>query len=322
MAAEVLHRQETSRSQAFLRTDTTDYRAAFSSLALKQPRTNRLAAWMVDPDAPFCEQPPAKRIQLVLYSVHRVEAQLTKQTKPVDDIITLFARLALLNGYSAISKITSVSHGQSQGGRGSHSGRRNSGGAGQKTLGSKLTSGAGGNGSGGPSKRPMKRGGGGGDGEDRPSKRKKPSNEPQGQNVYLCIVFQLDQQSPERDEDHPCKKKKFATLEGLIDHHLRIHVGHIQCPDCLVRKGTTTDMGKHTRNANCTPPTIIRPEIVVHGESVHSVRTWDALCREVAPNGQILYDMARNIDSMYPKCLSSGNTRRWVGLFDQDHLLT
>jgi len=183
--------------------------SAFSSLATEQPQINLLAVWASDENAPFGEQPPAKRVQGVLCSVYNFEVCFTKQTKPVNDILAVIARLALRNGYAAISQITSASYGQSRGGRGSHSGRRNSGGAGQSASGSTVPPGAGNDG-GGPSKHPMKRGGGG-DGEGNPNKKKKP-NEQQGSDVHYCIVFELSQPSPK----HPCRDKRFTTLESAM----------------------------------------------------------------------------------------------------------
>ncbi|KAG0136926.1 hypothetical protein HOY82DRAFT_478216 [Tuber indicum] len=293
MAAEIIHCPESSTARAFVHTDAL---SRFSSLAMKQPLANRLADWMSDDDAPWREQPPVKRIQLVLYSVHKFEVHFTEQTKPINNILAVIARLALRNGYTTISQITSASYGQSHGGRGSHSARRNSGGAGQNTSGSAVPSGAR-DGGGGPSKRPMKREGGG-DGEGNPNKKKKLLNEPQGSGGHRCVVFELNQQSPERNGDHPCKDKQFITLESAIDHHLRIHVGHIQCPTCLIRKGTNTDMGKHMRTASCAPPVKIRDEVAAHGEDVRKVKSWDDLRRQVAPNGKIQYDMASNIDNL------------------------
>ncbi|CUS10136.1 unnamed protein product [Tuber aestivum] len=290
MAAEVIYHPISNKTRAFVHADAL---SAFSLLAMKQPRTNRLAAWMLDEDAPFGEQPPAKRIQVILCSVHKVQVQFTKQTKPVNNIVAVIARLALQNGYPLIARITSASHGQSHGGRTSHSGRRNNGDTGQNAPGFSVPSGAG-NGGGGPSKRSTKRGGGG-DGEGNPSKKKKLSDEPQGPETHPCIVYQL---LTEGKDKHPCKDKLFTTLESAVDHHLRIHVGHIQCPTCLIRKGTSTDMGKHLRTAGCTPPAKIREEIVAHGDSVRRVKSWDDLKEQVAPNGKIKYDMASDIDNL------------------------
>jgi len=126
----------------------------------------------------------------------------------------VFARLALRNGYAAISQITSASYGQSHGGHASHSGRGSGSGAGQSAPGATVPQGAG-NGGSGPSKRPMKRGGSG-DGEGGPNKKKKLSNEPQGPCLFRCIIFELNQQSPEANEDHPCRGKRFVTLEGVV----------------------------------------------------------------------------------------------------------
>ena len=80
-------------------------------------------------------------------------------------------------------------------------------------------------------------------------------------------------------------------------------MGHIQCPTCLIRKGTNTDMGKHLRAGNCAPPAGIRPEVENYGESVRKVKTWDDFRRRVAPAGKIQYDMVNHVDSMYPKFL-------------------
>lgn len=197
---------EPKRTREFAHSDAL---SAFSSLATEQPRTNRLAAWIHDEHAPFSEQPPAQRIQVVLYSVHKFEVHFTKQTKPVNDFVAVYARLALLNGYAAISQITSASYGQSHGGHASHSGQRNSGGAGQNAPGSTVPPGAGDGGS-GPGKRLMKRGGNG-DGEGNPNKKKKVSNESQGSGPFRCIIPQLRRKSPEGD----CAKS-FADLVAVV----------------------------------------------------------------------------------------------------------
>ena len=197
---------EPKRTQEFAHTDAP---SPFSSLAMKQPRTNRLAAWIQDEHAPFSEQPPAQRIQVVLYSVHKFEVHFTKQTKPANDIVAVIARLALLNGYAAISQITSASYVQSHGGHANYSGQRNNGGAGQNAPGSTVPLGAG-NGGSDPSKRLMKRGGSG-DGEGNPNKKKKVSNEPQGSGPFRCIIPQLRQRPAEGD----CAKS-FADLVAVV----------------------------------------------------------------------------------------------------------
>ncbi|PWW73270.1 hypothetical protein C7212DRAFT_365796 [Tuber magnatum] len=288
MATEVARHLQSSSARQLVHAGAL---SPFSSLAMMQPQTNRLAAWMLDPDAPFCEQPPAKRIHGVLHSVHEVEVRFAKQTKPVDDIVAVIARFVLRNGYAAISQITNASNGQSRGDRGSQSSQRNSGGTGQNAPGSTVPLGAG-NGGGDPSKRPIKRGGSG-DGEGNPNKKKKVSNEPHSPEQRRCIVYRL---SAERGENHPCKDKWFETLGSAIEHYLRMHVAHIQCQTCLIRKGTTTDMGKHKQARGCTPPTKIRDEISVHGENIRKVKSWDDLERQVAPNGKIQYDIASGID--------------------------
>ena len=71
-----------------------------------------------------------------------------------------------------------------------------------------------------------------------------------------------------------------------------------------------TDMNKHKQTAGCTrPPAEIREEIKIHGRNIHDVRSWDELERQVAPNGEIQYDMVNNIDSMHPKFLGGDDTR-------------
>lgn len=58
-------------------------------------------------------------------------------------------------------------------------------------------------------------------------------------------------------------------------------------------------MGKHEKT--CTRPLAKIPEeIKNYGESIRKVKTWDEFVRQVAPDGEIQYDMASNIDSMYP----------------------
>lgn len=207
MAAADFRCPEPGTTQKFTHIDAP---SPFSLLATEQPQINLLAVWVLDEDGPFGEQPPAKRVQGVLYSVYNFEVRFTKQTEPANDIVAVIARLALRNEYAAISQITSAPYGQGRGGRGSHSGRRNSGGLGQSASGSTVPLGAG-NGGGGPSKHPMKRGGGG-DGEGNPNKKKKLSNEQQGSDAHYCIVFELSQPSPK----HPCKDKRFTTLDSAV----------------------------------------------------------------------------------------------------------
>ena len=85
-------------------------------------------------------------------------------------------------------------------------------------------------------------------------------------------------------------------------------MGHMQCSKCLIRKGTQTDMGKHEKT--CTrPPAKIPEEIKNYGESIRKVKSWDEFVRQVAPDGEIQYDMASNIDSMYPKLLGDDTQR-------------
>ncbi|PUU76032.1 hypothetical protein B9Z19DRAFT_992222 [Tuber borchii] len=298
MATAVVCCPEPKRTREFAHTDAP---SLFSSLVMKQPRTNRLAAWIHDEHAPFSEQPPAQRIQVVLYSVYKFEVDFTEQTEPANDFVAVITRLALRNGYAALSQITSASYGQSHRGHVSHSGQRNSGGAGQNAPGPTVPPGAG-NGGGSPSKRPVKRGGNG-DGEGNPNKKKKVSNEPQQDlSPYYCIIPGLRGESAEGD----CAKP-FADLPGIVNHHLRKHVGHIQCDMCFARKGTMTDMNKHHKRA-CAPPAKIRKEIEIHGRNIRDVKSLDELKRQVAPNGEIQYDMASNIDKLPQSSADDGNT--------------
>lgn len=83
------------------------------------------------------------------------------------------------------------------------------------------------------------------------------------------------------------------------DHHLSIHVKHLQCLTCLTRKGTSQDILKHQRAAGCSPPVMIRQEITTHGEDICKANTWEELSAVVAPGGKIVYDALSQIDSEY-----------------------
>lgn len=57
---------------------------------------------------------------------------------------------------------------------------------------------------------------------------------------------------------------------------------------------------KHHNAAGCTPPFIVREEIISHGEAVRNAKTLDELASIVAPGGNIVYDIATGVDSEYP----------------------
>jgi len=67
-------------------------------------------------------------------------------------------------------------------------------------------------------------------------------------------------------------------------------------------------MGKHERTCS-RPPAKISEEIKTHGEDIRKAKSWDQFVQQIAPDGEIQYDMASNIDSMYPKLLGNDSQR-------------
>ncbi|RPB04958.1 hypothetical protein L873DRAFT_1665243, partial [Choiromyces venosus 120613-1] len=280
--------------------------------------------WMREENAPFGEQPPAKKIQVVFYSVHKVEVHFTKQAKPVANmslvlVLSLPPRLCHSTSRSAKTLRMGVymgPYGQTHWGRGGYSSPRRSAGRGESAPGYAVPSGVG-NGGSGLSKSPVQRGGCR-DGEGNPGKKKnvclrKLSHEPHGLDMYYCIVFELSQRSPPGNGDSAGKDKWFTSLESEIDHYLWVDVGHVQCRTCLVRKCGNTDLGKHSR-ACCSPPAKIRDKIIAHSENMSKVKIYGDFSPQVASDGEIQYDAASNVDSMHPKFLDGDDAQRWGDL--------